>query len=83
MPTDYKEKVGKALELLGCGLLPFVKNTMEKYPEDDQLYRERSRRDRLNDLDIQALLWKMQNLWNDVFTNVLERNVRTLVKLVS
>lgn len=79
MPADYKEKIGRALDLLGRGLLPFVKKAIEEHPEIDWLYKAGNPRNGLDGLDTQALLKALHNSWNEVFRDVLDRNVRTLV----
>lgn len=79
MAITNKERVGKSLDLLKEGLLPYIdrkfKNKYGKNPaaeinrfvQDDRLYLNKS----LNEWDIAGLLRLMWDSWNEVFRDEL------------
>jgi predicted AAA+ superfamily ATPase len=89
MALSNHERVGKALELLNKGLMPFVEREMKAVHGDRwQQEAQASLRDELlptkkqTDLphwDTQALLAVMWNRWNDVFRKKLGHAERSLV----
>jgi hypothetical protein len=86
MARTFADRVGKGLEVLKDGLRPFVEREMKS------VYGERwasqvvyALRDTPNysgtdkDLDVQALLVLMWNLWNEVFRNTLGYTERSYI----
>lgn len=89
MAMTNHERVGKALELLKDGLIPFVERELKA--QDGQLWFEKARAsvsetqaDLFNQKgkprwDVAALLIVMWNQWNDIFKKTLGQTERTLV----
>ena len=86
MAITNNERVGRALDHLKTGLRPYVEREMKA------VYKERwvqtalpslpnwqsAKPDQIN-LDVQALLSLMWELWNDVFKKILGPSDRSLV----
>jgi hypothetical protein len=87
MAITNHERVGRALELLRKGLLPFFQREMQaKYGEnwlDTALQSGKDRRSletgNIINWDVQNLLVVMWENWHDVFRTVLGQPERTLV----
>ena len=88
MAQSNAERVGKALELLNQGLLPFVqrelqavygKDWLAKATENLAPYQMPGMRDGALHWDSQGLLLVMWDYWNPVFSKVLGQAERTLV----
>ena len=89
MATSNLERVGKSMELLQKGLMPYVEREMkaalgDKWLEtaqagirDDRLPSKK--KDKASGLDSQAILATMWNQWNAVFRNKLGHAERSLV----
>ncbi len=80
MAVSNRERVGKALDLLCAGLVPFVERELKTVHGDkwEEIAREgqppergRGRRATKPQLDTQALLAVMWNQWNQVFNRTL------------
>ena len=72
MATTNHERVGKVMELLRLGLVPFVEREFKSGGQDAALTDEAGR-------DVAALLRLMWDYWNAVFRSVLGHAERTLV----
>jgi predicted AAA+ superfamily ATPase len=86
MATSNRDRVGKALELLGDGLRPFVEREMQAVHDDAwKAEVERSLREPGKSLpkeplaDVYLLLKLMWNDWNTVFRRTLGQAERTYV----
>ncbi|MFH2056225.1 MAG: Swt1 family HEPN domain-containing protein, partial [bacterium] len=88
MAITNHERIGKALELLNAGMLPFVEREMKSVFKKKWLdaVRDGIRADRIGDVrgdvvkwDTQAILAVLWNHWNDVFKRTLGHAERSLV----
>jgi len=89
MAITNHDRVGKALELLNSGLMPFFERELTAALGDDwqQQLRSRlddrlfgtSRQEKILDWDTQRILSVMWNEWNSVFNKTLGQAERTLV----
>lgn len=89
MAITNHERVGKALELLNSGLMPFFERELKAALGDDwqQQLRTRlddrlfgtSRQEKLLDWDTQRILSVIWSEWNSVFNKTLGQAERTLV----
>jgi predicted AAA+ superfamily ATPase len=88
MAITNRERVGKALDLLNDGLLPFVERELKSVYGDrwQEIAREgqppersRNRKGEMPHLDCHALLTVMWNQWNPVFSKTLGQAERSLV----
>ena len=85
MAMTNRDRVGKALELLRDGLLPFVKREMEREYGRQWLTQAGYSLHRNTPLtekdvsDVQALLVIMWDQWNNVFRDILGHTERSLV----
>jgi len=88
MAITNRERVGKALDILNDGLLPFVERELKSvYAERwQEITREgqppergKSRKGEKLHLDCHALLTVMWNQWNPVFSKTLGQSERSLV----
>jgi predicted AAA+ superfamily ATPase len=88
MSISNRDRVGKALDLLQSGLIPFVEREMKRQFKEEWLAE--AARGLMNDrswgrerfegeLDVQALLGIMWNNWDNVFKRILGRAERSLV----
>ena len=77
MEQSSLERVGRARELLNCGLQPFVEHEMKAVPGDRGMdAAQESQRDSRPsggsfDWDTQAILGVMWDQWQTVFKNTL------------
>jgi predicted AAA+ superfamily ATPase len=86
MAITNNERVGRALDHLKSGLRPFVEREMKAVYKDRWVQAalpslpnwQSAKPDQIN-LDVQALLKLMWELWNDVFKNTLGPSERSLV----
>lgn len=89
MAITNHDRVGKALELLNSGLMPFFERELtaalgEDWQQqlrsrpDDRLFGS-SRQEKILDWDTQRILSVMWNEWNSVFNKTLGHAERTLV----
>lgn len=87
MALTNHERVGKALDLLKQGLLPFVERELKNTYQDDAQEQARKfagkdpllRNKPLAQWDVAALLKLMWEAWNEVFRNTLSHAERSLV----
>jgi hypothetical protein len=88
MAITNRERVGKALDLLNEGLLPFAEREMKAVYADrwEEVAREgqgsergKGRKAEKLHLDCHALLTVMWNQWNPVFSKTLGQSERSLV----
>ena len=85
MAATNHEQVGRALDLLKTGVLPFIEREMKVLYKDQWLERaqysvmEAQRRKIPVDWDVQSLLQIVRDQWRDVFEKRLGREDRTLV----
>ena len=88
MAITNHERIGKALEILNKGLLPFVEQELQAHFGDNWLeaVRESFRKDHVHvtkqgavKWDTQAILGVMLNHWNTVFAKTLAHADRSLV----
>jgi len=88
MAITNRERVGKALDLLNAGLLPFVERELKAIyagrwqdiaREGQPPERGKGRRTEKLHLDCHALLTVMWNQWNPVFSKTLGPSERSLV----
>jgi len=88
MAISNSERVGKALDLLNQGLVPFVERELQAIYRDQWLsvlagvlrdYQMPSAQSGEARWDTQALLLAMWKQWNEVFRNALGQSERTLV----
>ena len=88
MAISNRERVGKALDLLCAGLVPFVERELkaihgtkweEIAREGQPAERGKGRRATKPQLDTQALLAVMWNQWNTVFNRTLSAAERSIV----
>ena len=83
-----RDRIGRALDVLGQGLMPFVKrecmahygvNWFEQASANLRDYQLPNKQNSDDHWDIQALLLVMWDQWNIVFRNVLGQSERNLV----
>lgn len=88
MAISNRERVGKALDLLNAGLLPFVERELREVHGDkwEEVAREgqppernKGKKATKPQLDAQALLAVMWNQWNQVFNRTLGAAERSIV----
>jgi predicted AAA+ superfamily ATPase len=88
MAITNRDRVGRALDLLNAGLLPFVERELKQVHGDRWLEtaregqppeRGRGRSPEKLHLDAQALLAVLWNQWNNVFSRTLGNAERSLV----
>ncbi len=85
MAITNRDRVGKALELLRDGLLPFVRQEMEReygkqwLTQASYSLRRNTPMTEKDVADVQALLVIMWDQWNSVFRDILGHTERSLV----
>src|SRR6266849_4875396 len=85
MATSNHEHVGRAMDLLKKGLLPFIEREMKAVYKNEWVDRarysvpERQRNGIPDNWDMQGLVQIMRDQWEDVFGKSLGQSERTLV----
>lgn len=81
MAMSNAERIGKALEVLNTGLLPFVEQELESVFREDWKNIAVSRAGLMGEVswDTHTILKVMWSCWNEVFSRTLGRNERSII----